>query len=273
MHRRPAMGGNLVDDEISVNEIPHHVSSRACGGGAQELKAFVKFLAYRCKKFLGHFNGFALCLNVLLMDNVLVLIHEHGLGSSGADINPQIDLELAPRRLFSPGNDDIFGELGLLEAQGRGLGKIASHLICHGLQVNELRLILSVPTESKEGRAQCSHGGMVRGHKNLRKIAAEGIYLEFVAGDAADEHHRVIHLLARNNGTNVIGSISLMQAGDDIFKRLTFVLQVDHVRLGKDRAAAGHRGRAGVFLAQSDEVGDDLGDVFLRKRDIFVVEK
>ncbi len=27
VHRSPGMGGNLVDDEVRANEIPHHVSS------------------------------------------------------------------------------------------------------------------------------------------------------------------------------------------------------------------------------------------------------
>ena len=94
-NRCPGMGCNLVDNKISLDKISYHMSSRSRSSGSKKLKTVAKFLTYPFQEFLGHFDGLPLGLNVLLVDNVLVRIHEDGLGSSGADVNPQENLKLS----------------------------------------------------------------------------------------------------------------------------------------------------------------------------------
>jgi len=95
VNRCPGMSCNLVDNKISLDKISHHMSSRPRSSGSKKLETVAKFLTYPFQEFLGHFDGFPLGLNVLLVDNVLVRIHEDGLGSSGADVNPQENLKLS----------------------------------------------------------------------------------------------------------------------------------------------------------------------------------
>ena len=58
------------------------------------------------KKLLGHFYRLALGLNVLFMNNVLLNVHEYGLGSSRTNVYPQIDLKPGRWRSFSQGDHD-----------------------------------------------------------------------------------------------------------------------------------------------------------------------
>ena len=82
---------------------------------------------------------------------------------------------------------------------------------------------------SEQCCSECPQRGVVRGYSQLGEVAAKGLHLQVVVGDTANENYRVLHLLACNNGADVVGSIALMEASDDVPQRLTFVLQVNHV--------------------------------------------
>ena len=56
----------------------------------------------------------------------------------------------------------------------------------------------------------------MRGYSQLWEVAAKGLDLQFIAGDSAYENSMAVHLLVGNNSADVVGSIPLMQACNDV---------------------------------------------------------
>jgi len=103
----------------------------------------------------------------------------------------------------------------------------------------------------------------VRRYLEIRKILPEGLYLQPVGRHAADEDNRIRQLPVGNDGTEIIGGVAVVEPGDDVGQRFALVLQVNHVRLGENRTAAGHRCRIGGFQDQGNEIIEGLLELFL----------
>ena len=94
-----------------------------------------------------------------------------------------------------------------------------------------------------ERHPEGADGGIVGRHDQLRKIGLESAHLQVIQGKATDEEDRVIEQAVGNDGAHVVPGVSHMKAVDDVFKPFPFVLQVNHIGLGENRAPAGHIGR------------------------------
>ena len=87
---------------------------------------------------------------------------------------------------------------------------------------------------------------------------AKGLAHPEVVGHAALEGHRRGDGLALADVALQIAGHGLAQAGDDLKVRGGPLLQVDHVGLGKDAAAARHPGRGGGLQGQLAEFLDGV---------------
>ena len=71
-HGASGVGGDFVDDQIGIEEIPHHVAPRAGGGDALQPNPIAHFLFQGFEKLLGNFDGFSLGRNVTLVKDLSV---------------------------------------------------------------------------------------------------------------------------------------------------------------------------------------------------------
>src|SRR3970282_1589039 len=84
--------------------------------------------------------------------------------------------------------------------------------------------------------------------------------------DAADEHHRRQDVLALDDAAAEVARYRFAQALQNLGNRVAFLLGVDHIRLGEDRAAAGNARRA----TRAADNFPDLLDVVKQARGLLV---
>jgi len=80
--------------------------------------------------------------------------------------------------------------------------------------------------------------------------------LKPVEGQPADEQNGIVQGPVGDDGAEIIPGVANVQAVDDVLQPLTFVLKMNHVRLGEHGAAAGDTGRLPALQAQGDEIGE-----------------
>ena len=86
----------------------------------------------------------------------------------------------------------------------------------------------------------------------------EGLAHPQVVGHAALEGHRRVDDLPLGDITLQVPGHGQAETGDDLEVRGGALLQVDHVRLGKDAAAPGDAGGSGGFEGQPAELFDGI---------------
>jgi hypothetical protein len=71
-----------------------------------------------------------------------------------------------------------------------------------------------------------------------------------VHGKPADKQNGIFQNPIADNSANVVSGVSHMKPINNILELFPFILQMDHIRLGKDRTPAGH---IGWFLTPKTE--------------------
>ena len=87
LHRSPRMSRNFINNQIHIQEITHHVTSGTRCGCSDDLYFITCFVQQLSKKFLGHFNGFSFCGNIVFAHNLMGFIDQRVFGGGTADIN------------------------------------------------------------------------------------------------------------------------------------------------------------------------------------------
>ena len=94
------MSGYLVNDEICIEKISHHVSPRSSSGDSYDFNPLANLTLDVVQEFLGHFYGSALGGDVFFVDDFAFFIYQHIFGSCRPYINAQIYLALTVKNSF-----------------------------------------------------------------------------------------------------------------------------------------------------------------------------
>ena len=166
----------------------------------------------------------------------------------------------------------VFREVGLPDFELGRDGKLVLVRRLYPSQCVQVQSIFDSRLQGVERDPQGSRGGVVGRHQEVRKVSSKSPHLQFVEGKASDEEDRIFQDPVRNDGAHVVPGISNVKAVDDVLQSLSFVLKVNHVRLGEHRAPAGHVGRFDTLEPEGDEIRQDPvdlipGAVFFRRVD------
>jgi len=74
------VGGDLINDEIGIQEVSHHASSGTCGGHPQDLDPILDLFPQVPEECLSDFNRFSLSGNITFVDDLPSAIDERVLG-------------------------------------------------------------------------------------------------------------------------------------------------------------------------------------------------
>ncbi|OPY91763.1 MAG: hypothetical protein A4E73_01811 [Syntrophaceae bacterium PtaU1.Bin231] len=255
LHGSAGVGRDLVEDQVRVQEVAHHISSGARGRDSADRHAIPQSFADPLQQRLRHLDGFPPGGEITLVDQLPVFGDDGILRSRGADVDPQIDgrLPAGERR----GQAVVFGETGLPEFELWRGGHFFPVRNGSAFQRLQVQSILQPAFQRAERDAERSRRGAVGRYQEVREIGPEGPRLQFIEGQTADEEQRALQRPVGDDRAHVVPGISDVKAIDDVLQPFPFVLEVNHVRLGEHRATAGYRSRFGAGEAEADEVPQD----------------
>ncbi len=255
-----SLGGDLVLDDVAADEVAGQVAAGAGGADAADVDEGADLLPYLEEALADGLDGPARGHEITLGEDAAVAVDDDEVGRDGADVDAQVGRDALARSGLRM--EDLGRQNGrLVEAEGRKLARGA--LSREGREVVEARPV---------GRDQFSgglrvqsgpdgaHGGEVLGDDEVGLVETEdvahGLHDARVGRHAALEGDRGLDRRRGADSALEVAREGVAEAGDDVVDRRRLLLEVDHVRLGEDRAAARHSRRVLAAKGEAAEVLD-----------------
>jgi len=239
--RRRGLGSDLVAHDVGADEIGTQVASAARRAGPEDRQPVADLLPHPPQTLLDGLERLPRGHQVLLGQHVLRLVDHDDVGRDAAHVHPQIAAERSMARHESDGGPLL--AVTVAEPQGwQALGLAAARRLLperpeswHGADDSTIQEVERRPEGGDTSEVLRDDQPALRQPHDL----PEGPLHSGVRGHTSDQADRRLQGLALGDVRPEVAHHGEAETRDDVTDRGGLLLEVDHVGLREDRAAAG----------------------------------